>query len=155
MAEYGRHVRIEIDSREYAYRTRAILGNVTGVLERFPRKFEEKPLLRIHELRFPRAHAEKRGVKLVDVAKHPANRYVLRVSTHLLFDAEIEIVAESADGLAVVAQILPELRDARRAWITSRHADDRDRIGETRCPARRFSGRVQVGHRFRRVGNCA
>jgi hypothetical protein len=44
----------------------------TGVLDCFPRRFEEEPVLRIDVGRFPRRDSEKLRIKLIDLANESA-----------------------------------------------------------------------------------
>ena len=64
LAVLGTKVRAESvvtvhDAREYAGRAFVVGPGVSGILERIPRHLEEQSQLRIHELRFPRRHAEE------------------------------------------------------------------------------------------------
>ena len=47
---------------------------VARVLERFPRALQEQPLLRVHQLGFPRAEAEEARVEVSDADGHRGRR---------------------------------------------------------------------------------
>ncbi len=53
---------------------------IAGVLKSFPRRFQENPLLRIHEPRFMRRILEEAGVKPVIVGQERRGLHVRRIA---------------------------------------------------------------------------
>ncbi len=46
--------------------------HLAPILDRLPRRLEQQPLLRVHEIRLPGGNPEKPGIELVDPADKPA-----------------------------------------------------------------------------------
>ena len=105
----------------------------TGVFERFPAHFERQPLLRIHQFRFTRGHAEELGVEPGEIVEEGAppsgflqHRGVARVPAQIRLPASGRYLADVASAFG---QESPELRGVvDAAGQAAADADDRDRF---------------------------
>ena len=121
-AEIVEQVGVQAEARVNADHAGVGGGIVAGAFERFPRAFEENPVLRVHQLGFLRVNPEERGVELVRILEHAARADVF---------AAVGFGASGEAGDAVLAghEILPEFIGVLRAGESACHADDGDGFG--------------------------
>ena len=127
LEQVGAHV----DAAEHADEQVVVRRIVAGILERVPGTLEEDPLLRIEDLRVPRAEPEEGRVEEVDAFERHAFVHEARMAHHGRIDAGRGQVlgGETPHRLHAVLQVLPELRDIRRIRHAAAHADYGDGCG--------------------------
>ena len=104
------------------------LGNVAGVLERFPTDLEEVTVLRVEDGGVARAEPEESGIEEFDPLERRPRPDVVRVAEQLWVFASRNqlLVGIAAHRLDAAAQIAPELPDIARARDTRSHPDNGD-----------------------------
>ena len=113
-------------AREQANGAGAAEWIVAGVLERFPRAFQEVALLRIDDGRLARRVVKEAGVEPLDVRDRIAGPDVARVvplCVRHAGGAQLRLVGV-LHGVHAGAEIAPELAGAVRAGKAAGHADD-------------------------------
>ncbi len=119
------------------------LGWQMRILERFPRDFEQQPLLRIEVGRFARRDPEERGVEFVDALEEgPVPRCHLarrgRIGVVIAINAPA-LARHFGDGIARAVEQSPErVRRVAAAGKAARHADHGDRLVAVRSQRRDF-----------------
>ena len=100
-------------------------------LEQLPCALKKEPLLRIHQRRVLRRHAEERRVEELDAVENAARPDVPGIANQVGRDALAAkiIFAEGGDGLDTAAQVGPEGFDSVGAWRADDEAGDRDLAG--------------------------
>ena len=120
--------------------------SVPGVFQRFPRTFQEKALLRVHDGRLARADSEKSGIECVELRQRRTGSHIIGILEQRLAHADrFEILdGKLADRLDAVHQVFPELGGVISAGKARGETDDRDvRAGSLAC---------SVAHEEPRVG---
>src|ERR1051325_3756920 len=80
VAQYVVHVVLwPAASCENCDRAVDVLADIPCILERFPRAFEEEPVLRVENCRITRAHPEKRRVEARDIVEAAARFDICRI----------------------------------------------------------------------------
>ena len=98
-----------------------------GILQRVPAKLQKYPLLRVHQQRLARRHAEESRVETVGVVDHAARRHVAWMLAQFARDRRRQLPGgEARDALAAGQQLLPQRVHRGGVGETAGHADDGD-----------------------------
>ena len=144
--EIVQQVAVETAAREYADAAGEPFRIAAGVLERLPRRLEQKPVLRIGVISLARLHGEKVSVEKVYTVNDAARANVLRVLHERRGPLDF-FRREMADRLDAVTEILPKGIEIRSAGKFSRHADHRNAVRQ--LGGRGAHGDGDTGRRWR------
>ena len=120
------------------------IGHQSGVLDGFPGRLEQNPLLGIHERRFTGRNAEKCGIKLVDPVDETTPARV-RLAGQTRFGVVVGLDVPTVDrnfcnGVRSFAEHLPKgLQTVRTSGKTAAHSRDRNRFMHFHCDVFTFS----------------
>ena len=92
---------------------RQLVSDLSPILQRLPRDFEQKPLLRVHSNGFTRRDTEERGIEAVDPWQEDAEAraHLSRCRRIVVVERALRpaIGRDFGDGIHAVFQELPEL----------------------------------------------
>ena len=120
------------NSDEHAgFGTRRRIRNEPCVLDGFPRRLEQEPLLRVHESGLPRRNPEKGGIELVDPVDEPAPsrvRFSGKARLGIVIGGDVPAVRRDfRDRVDAVAEHVPKgLGPAGSSGKTAADSGDRD-----------------------------